>query len=683
MATRFKPLKLTSPDLFGVRVHGAFGRGDRQRLLDLGKRCLGEGQLRLVFDCTDLDSLGGSGAGVLADLQSQLVERGGEAVFVAAGPVIQRFLTRKFEDLPLRFYDDLEEACSGFAGVAQPGAGIAPSPSTTTPERVVNDREGGLDALLGEYTAEDSELSKLAARTADLVTAAYVSLDDVLMAAGEAGNSTALSEAIAILLESHDLAADTQACLRDGDHFVSADSSLRIPVDGGIASSLERSRRPLTMLDIEDSELWDEEIQFLEKQQPDLILPLIQYDSLRGVVFLHRGGEDREYTLAEVFALELLQRLLGLPSAAGIEPTASTPPPSSATDELLVVKMDLVRGLQDAQDIAHFWQIFLTRLRGVAEVSSLLYHDVQDGTQRPFIAGEARRHPEDIDLDNERLHVFFRTLERPVEIANMPASFTAVRDELTVRGLRWLVALRVDGECLGVLAFGLTWRDGVQGSTDQLQDVIEITAEALQRLRGNQRRANMSLGLLETLIVGEDSDDDVTRQTVQAVRCLARELGLPPDQERDLVLGTLVRNIGQSNTTVSDLGADHLSGEQWETFRAHAELGDKRMADLDAPQAVRQAVRHHHERYDGRGFPLGLTGRDIPLVARLVAVAQYHALQASRTTPDKAREAVLLEAGKSLDPDLVEIFTKAMRRDAGHDSSPKVSPAAAKEPTLV
>ncbi|MEZ4386684.1 MAG: STAS domain-containing protein [Candidatus Krumholzibacteriia bacterium] len=113
MATRFSPLKLPDPAVFGVRVHGAFGRGDRQRLLDLGKRCLERGKLKLLLDCADLDSLGGSGAGVLAELQQQLQARGGEVVFAAAGPVIQRFLNQKFQGLPLRCFETVEAALSG------------------------------------------------------------------------------------------------------------------------------------------------------------------------------------------------------------------------------------------------------------------------------------------------------------------------------------------------------------------------------------------------------------------------------------------------------------------------------------------------------------------------------------------------------------------------------------------
>jgi hypothetical protein len=669
VATRFAPLRFPDPDVFGVRAHGAFGRGDRERLLDLGRRCLDHDKVRLVIECSELDSLGGSGAGVLADLQRQLVARGGELVFVAAGPVIERFLARKFADLPLR--------CFGTVADAAAALGTEAAPETrrhagTAPDAASND----LDSLLDGYDTGDAPVSKTDRLTADLVTAAYVSLDDVLCAASESGNPTVLGESLSILLDAHDLAAGTLLCLRDGDRFVATDRTLRVPVDGGIATALRRVGRPLTMLDIEDGELWDEETQLLEEQRPDLIVPYVRGGVLQGIVFLQRAGDDHEYGLAEVFAVEMLQRLLAgaddhrhdpaTPESGDADARMVTLPGGASADVLLGVKLELVRGLHEAQDVPHFWQVFISRLRLAAEVTSLLFVDSGDAGTPPFLSGEARRQDDGVDLSGERLATFFRTLERPVEVANMPASFAAVRDALLARGLAWLVSLRVEDQVLGVVALGLDWRCAAAEPADALHEVVEITSEAFLRLREGQRRANMSLGLLESLIVGDDGDqpDLVTRETVGSVRLLARELGLPPDQERDLVLGALVRNVGQERTDIHDLDSDRLTGEEWEQFRDHPDAGDRRMAQLDAPAAVRNAVRHHHERFDGRGFPLGLAGRDIPLVARMVAVAQHHALVVVEGGASAAEGAVREQAGLSLDPDLVEIFLKALGREA-------------------
>lgn len=676
MATRFAPLRFPGSDVFGVRAHGAFGRGDGERLLDLGRRCLDRDKVRLVIECSELDSLGGSGAGVLADLQRQLVARGGELVFVAAGPVIQRFLARKFADLPLRCFDTVADAAAALgtdaASDPRPHAGCAPVVAASD-----------LDSLLDGYDTGDAPASRTDRLTADLVTAAYVSLDDVLRAASESGNPTVLGESLAVLLDAHDLAAAALLCLREGDRFVATDRSMRVPVDGGIAAALRRVGRPLTMLDIEDGELWDEETQLLEEQQPDLIVPYVRGGGLQGIVFLQRAGDEHEYGLAEVFAVEMLQRLLA--GATDHGPAQDSPEPGDgaarmvtlpdgpAADVLLGVKLELVRGLQEAQDVPHFWQVFISRLRLAAEVTSLLFVDHDGAATRPFLAGEARRQEDQVDLSGERLATFFRTLERPVEVANMPASFAAVRDALLARGLAWLVSLRVEDQVLGVVALGLDWRCAAAEPGDALHEIVEITSEAFVRLREGQRRANMSLGLLESLIVGDDGDqpDVVTREAVGSVRLLARELGLSPDQERDLVLGALVRNVGQERTDIDDRDSDRLTGEEWEQFRDHPDAGDRRMAQLDAPAAVRNAVRHHHERFDGRGFPLGLAGRDIPLVARMVAVAQHHALVAVADGASAAGAALREQAGQALDPDLVEIFLKALGREASDAPSPE------------
>lgn len=663
MPIRFEPLDLPGADVFGVRVRGAFGRGDRQKLLDLSSKCLAHEKLRLLLECSDLDSLGGRGAGVLADLQKDLLARGGEVVFVGVGSVMKRFLTQKFGDMPLQCLETLNEArvALGVAVGTRREASAAGSGG-----------EGALDDLLDGYEADDANLSsEQERRTADLVTAVYVSLDDVLQAVADGGNPAAFSEALAVMLEAHDLAGETISCLVHGDHFTSADGEWRVPVRGGISETLLEIRRPLTMLDIENGVLWDEEIQLLEDLRPDLIMPLLRHEQLAGLVFLKRAGEDHDYLLPEVFALEMLQRLLDqVPDAEEIAAADHAAQQSAIAvglerERLLRVKLDLARGLQDAQDVPHFWQIFISRMRAAAEVTSLMFSDPTGGGLPHFLAGAARRQEHPVDLRGERLDTFFRTLERPVEIENMPASFGGVRDDLLARGLTWFGVLRWEDRPLGVVALGLDWQGSPADVLDEIHDIVEIAGEALARLRDGQQRANLNLGLLESLLVGDletDEVDAVTHGAARAVRLLARELGLPPDQERDLVLGTMVRNVGQENLEIDDLASDQLTGDDWENFRAHPDLGVERMAELDAPTAIRAAVRHHHERFDGRGFPLGLSGRDIPLVARLVAIAQHFALVMQRDDADRAIGAVQQEAGKSLDPDLVEIFVKALRR---------------------
>ncbi len=695
MATRFEPLDLGDPRLFGIRLHGAFGRGDRQRLLDLADRCVVKQKTHLVLDCADLDSLGGGGAAALAYLQRQLMERGGEVVFVAAGEVILRFLQSKFVGLPLRCFataDVAKAALTGEAAVSAEPAAAPEPPDGDAPAPPPAASAADLDHLLEDVPPGRERPDATVRRTADLVTAAYVSLDDVLQAARTSNNPTLLGETLGMLLDCHDLAAATVYCHRHGEHFVATAGKVRLAAEGGIVAALERSRRPLTLMDLEDGDLWDEESQLLEDLQPDLILPLSRRDELYGIAFLRRGAGEREYGISEVFALELLLRLLAAPAPAAadeepgeaapvrgdaqqrgkgsrVQPDLPAPVSTGGRETLLNVMLDLARGLQDAQDLPHFWQLFISRLREASEVTSLIYLDAEEQDFPPYLAGEARRGLELDVLRGERIQAFFRTLERPVEIANMPSSLQRARDMLTGRGMQWLAPLRAEGSHhLGIVALGLRWRCRQPEQVEQIQGLMEIAAEALQRLRESQNRADMSLGLLEDLLIGADQTatevDAVTRETTRAVRVLAAELGLAPDQERDLVLGALLRNHGQQQAGLDDLAADQLTGTEWERYRDHPENGAQRLAALKAPVAVRDAVRHHHERFDGRGFPLGLRGRDIPLAARLVAVAQCYALHVLSAGAEVALAAVKRDAGSALDPDLVEIFLTAANREA-------------------
>ena len=705
MAIVFEPLGLANDQPFGVRLSGAFGRGDRQRLLDLADRCLEREKTHLILDCADLDSLGGGGAGVLADLQRQLVATGGEAVFVSVGQVIRRFLARKFDDLPLRCFDDVAAALEALgepAGAAPVSTAevegdearpaptcreAAPDPAPAAAPADPPAAGGDLDSLLGGVTVTDDDVTDRARRTADLVTAAYVSLDDLIDAAVAGANPAVFGEALAVLLDSHDLAADTVFFGATAHGLESADGARRLPADGAIATMAHRVGRPFTLLDVEEGRLDDHETMVLEQLCPDLIVPLLRGGRLLGLAMLGRGDDAREYGLSDVFALELLQRVLAAATAgepapdgdevgAEAEPEAAAAPAAPADDgpgvELSTALVALARGLHEAQDVPHFWQLLQSRLQPAVTVASLVYLDPAGDGSVPHAVGAARRALDergDAALQHPRLRSYLDHLERPVAVTNMPAAFAAAREALHGAGLTWLAALHgTDGATLGAVALGLQWQASPPDEAAAVHAIVEIAGEALHRMREHERRADLGLALVEQLVLGRSPgsgdapDDPVTAATVAGVRMMAGELDLGTDQERDILLGVLLRDGGLDGMAVDDRQAEDLDPEQWQAYRGHPDRGADRAEGLGAPAAVRDVIRHHHERFDGRGFPCGLKGRDIPLAARLVAVAHCHALHLGRG-PEAALEAVRAQAGLALDPDLAAIFAQAAARD--------------------
>jgi HD-GYP domain-containing protein (c-di-GMP phosphodiesterase class II) len=113
-----------------------------------------------------------------------------------------------------------------------------------------------------------------------------------------------------------------------------------------------------------------------------------------------------------------------------------------------------------------------------------------------------------------------------------------------------------------------------------------------------------------------------------------------------------------------------LSAEEMQAMQAHPVLGDAIVAGLplDGLEAIRGGVRHHHERWDGRGYPDRLSAEAIPLAARIIAVCDaYVAITVERSyrparTAEAAREELLREAGHQFDPAVVAAFLEELDR---------------------
>jgi HD-GYP domain-containing protein (c-di-GMP phosphodiesterase class II) len=102
-----------------------------------------------------------------------------------------------------------------------------------------------------------------------------------------------------------------------------------------------------------------------------------------------------------------------------------------------------------------------------------------------------------------------------------------------------------------------------------------------------------------------------------------------------------------------------LDDDEWELIRTHPVVGEQMVRGVTALRAAAAAVRHHHERYDGSGYPDGLAGESIPIEARIVAAADaYSAMTAERPysaarTPPEAAIELRRSAGSHLDPRVV------------------------------
>jgi putative nucleotidyltransferase with HDIG domain len=127
-------------------------------------------------------------------------------------------------------------------------------------------------------------------------------------------------------------------------------------------------------------------------------------------------------------------------------------------------------------------------------------------------------------------------------------------------------------------------------------------------------------------------------------------------------LGALLHDIGKIIVPTEVLNkAGNLSDEEWAIMKRHPEAGLELVSDIDFPGDVRAIIRNHHERWDGKGYPDGLAGDEIPFAARILCVADvYDALTTARSYRDSLSHARAVEVMRGspgqFDPQLLDAF---------------------------
>ena len=220
------------------------------------------------------------------------------------------------------------------------------------------------------------------------------------------------------------------------------------------------------------------------------------------------------------------------------------------------------------------------------------------------------------------------------------------------------------------------------------------------RERANAR-TDMIIKTIETIAGAIDARDEDTGGHSGRVGfyagCLAEEMaecyGLDAvDLMRIRYIG-LVHDIGKIGVADNVLNkSGRLTEEEYSLMKKHPEIGYEMMSSMgNVIPGLLDGIRYHHERYDGKGYPDGLKGKEIPLVARIMALADsYDAMTSNRVyrrrlSEEEVQKEIRSCAGTQFDPELAEIFLKMMEegkldsrtvRGMAADESGKVNPSA-------
>src|SRR6202521_487889 len=192
-------------------------------------------------------------------------------------------------------------------------------------------------------------------------------------------------------------------------------------------------------------------------------------------------------------------------------------------------------------------------------------------------------------------------------------------------------------------------------------------------VQGPQALAQAVLDTVTSLAFAIDAKDHYTQchsQKVSAYAALiAQALGMSDAEVEEIRLGGVLHDIGKVGIPENILNKNGpLNPDEWETMKSHVKFGAKILVPLTPLARIREMVLHHHEFFDGSGYPDALTGDKIPLGARIIAIADAYDTITSDRTYKKARNAsdALAELERcsngQFDGAIVELFIRTMRQ---------------------
>ncbi len=240
-----------------------------------------------------------------------------------------------------------------------------------------------------------------------------------------------------------------------------------------------------------------------------------------------------------------------------------------------------------------------------------------------------------------------------------------------------IVPLRTSERLLGFLLLGearSSQREPFGPERLQLvQGIADQAASALSRAALFHQLEESYLETVLALAKAIEAKDTYTSDHAQRISALAvavgREMGLDERELDNLRFGAILHDIGKLAVPDAILRKPGpLDQEEWAIIRRHPAIGSEILQQVRRLQGAAAIVRHHHERFDGTGYPDGLAGEDIPLGARILCVVDAFIAMTDRRvyraprTPKEALEELECNAGTQFDPKVVETIKRVLSR---------------------
>ena len=232
-----------------------------------------------------------------------------------------------------------------------------------------------------------------------------------------------------------------------------------------------------------------------------------------------------------------------------------------------------------------------------------------------------------------------------------------------------IIPIIVEDKVIGVINLENTSLN--PDTIDLLKSFSEGAAVAINNARLYQKIQDSYFEIVKALAQAIEAKDPYTHghseRVMQYTVQIAQKLGLPKEEIDSLRYAAILHDIGKIGVRGIVLNNPNgLSSEEYDEIKKHPLVGEGIIKPIELLQLIRPLIRHHHEWYNGKGYPDGLSGENIPLGARILIVADaYNAMKSDRPyrkalTEETAIQELKRGSGTQFEPKIVEVFLEIL-----------------------
>lgn len=659
-------IKITAKTPDGIHVFrvsgtlGVEGSAGIQGLLDV---CLKQKVFRVVLDLQGVDFISSAGMGAFLSAVGEMRKNDGDIIFVK----MQNKILAVFKTLDVLDYfivaDDVDQAVERFR------RGKLPKPPS------LEELTGGAAEALAAAPRVPQALFSLLAAYSDILGGDREFDRKLSQIVDVTANYMALSQCAFVPL-SDDVGLATAAAR---DNFP--------PVDDSVKSALADNLPAQGIVGAEELASYGRLLgKWADKNRTQFVLPFSIADKVIAFLVV---GEKRDGGAVAAEERRLLRYLgTSLNLALDKHLAASRPPDHSPG-----AKREIGRKAMEMETLFSVSQSLAEALETEKMLPTLLMMATgQFSTDRAVVLLRARDGGLEVaaarGLDAETLHEL--TIP-PLGLADVvdghagPVLAGALADEVEERdrrqlepfvkkGIAALAPIRFKNRLIGIVGLGAKI-SGREFDADELRllgALMNLAAVSIETARLLEKTKKNYGGLVRALISAIEAKDKYTRGHTERVTlyasALADEVGLKEDQRQDLLFGAVLHDVGYLGVSEEVLRVpDGLTEEQLAELRRHPLIGADILRGIPLLRNALDGVRSHHEYYDGSGYPDGLAGEDIPLIARIIAVADsFDAMTTDRRyreakSKEEAVQEIKASRGVQFDHAVADAFVRLLK----------------------